>query len=139
MQAPYKRIKINGKNLMVHRYVYECANGPIPTNMIVHHVDGDKFNNELSNLVLMTDQQHSEHHNQKHPKTSVCVVCGATFTPAPTKRKRQKTCSRPCFRSLMSSRIISDETRKKLSEACIRNGGAERGKTLVLHRWNKNK
>lgn len=40
---------------------------------------------------------HSKLHNQKHPITKVCGSCGQAFTPHPTKRARQVTCSRVCF------------------------------------------
>lgn len=40
---------------------------------------------------------HSQHHNQKHPLTKACVICGKSFTPHPTKRERAKTCSPACF------------------------------------------
>lgn len=43
---------------------------------------------------------HSVLHNQKHPLTSNCVVCEKEFTPKPTKRARQLTCSPTCFLKL---------------------------------------
>lgn len=39
---------------------------------------------------------HSQHHNQKHPITKTCAICGAEFTPHPTKRARAVTCSPVC-------------------------------------------
>ena len=66
----------------------------------MHHINDDKFDNRIDNLEIRTPKSHSVHHNQKYPLTKVCVVCGAEFTPAPTKRKRAQTCSRECFRVL---------------------------------------
>jgi hypothetical protein len=37
-----------------------------------------------------------------HPREKVCEVCGAVFTPRRTKRKRAKTCSKPCANTLRS-------------------------------------
>ncbi len=48
---------------------------------------------------------HSQYHNQKHPVTKVCVVCGREFTPHPTKRKRAKTCSPECRSALISESL----------------------------------
>lgn len=39
---------------------------------------------------------HSQHHNQKHPVSKNCVICGKAFTPHPTKRERAKTCPASC-------------------------------------------
>ena len=46
----------------MHRYLWEQANGPIPEGMVIHHVDGDNRNNDLTNLVLVTPQEHSRIH-----------------------------------------------------------------------------
>ena len=40
-----------------HRLVWETFNGKIPTNLELDHIDGNKHNNKLSNLRLVT---HSE-------------------------------------------------------------------------------
>jgi hypothetical protein len=34
----------------------------LKSNEVVHHIDGDKFNNDLSNLQLMTREEHSRLH-----------------------------------------------------------------------------
>jgi predicted nucleic acid-binding Zn ribbon protein len=105
----YKTIKIDGKTVSLHRYVMACSIGhPIPAGMVVHHVNGDRLDNRIENLVTMTPQEHSEHHNQKHAKVLVCTVCGANFEPHPTKRSRQKTCSWDC-----RNRLISDRARAR--------------------------
>jgi hypothetical protein len=46
----------------LHRKVWEDANGPVPKGMHLHHVDEDRANNQLSNLVLMTRRQHFQKH-----------------------------------------------------------------------------
>jgi hypothetical protein len=45
---------------------------------------------------------HSKLHNQKHPLTKACEVCGVVFTPHPTKRARAKTCSAACRKESIS-------------------------------------
>lgn len=137
----YKTIKIGGRTVSLHRYVMECHLGhPIPEDHVVHHKDGDRLNNDICNLELMTYEAHARHHNQKHPRTKLCAACGRRFTPAPTKRKRAKTCSRPCFKELARRQALEraqdSDYRSKLSAAAHRNGSAERAKTLVVRtRW----
>lgn len=98
MPSPYKKRKINGKTLLAHRVVWEEHHGPIPEGYHVHHKNGDKRDNRIENLEVLSPQDHSEHHNLKHPKTKTCVACGRTFTPPVSKRARAKTCNRECFR-----------------------------------------
>lgn len=52
-----------------HRLVWERENGRrLKDNEDVHHIDGDRANNDPSNLVALTKRQHRELHRQ-HPQT----------------------------------------------------------------------
>ena len=46
----------------LHRYIYEKYNGKIPKGMQVHHIDHNKDNNEISNLMLLTRKEHDRIH-----------------------------------------------------------------------------
>lgn len=49
--------------MLEHRYVMEGLLGrPLKSSEIVHHIDGDKFNNEPSNLVIVTRSEHMRLH-----------------------------------------------------------------------------
>ena len=50
--------------LMLHRYVYELANGSIPEGLSIDHIDGNKSNNFLSNLRVVTHQQNQWNHTK---------------------------------------------------------------------------
>ena len=46
-------------SVAVHRFVWECFNGHIPRGMHIDHVNGDKQNNSVANLDLVTPKEHS--------------------------------------------------------------------------------
>lgn len=50
----------NGKRL--HREVWKYYNGKIPKGMHIHHKDGNRFNNQISNLELQTPKGHVQEH-----------------------------------------------------------------------------
>jgi hypothetical protein len=45
------------KHLYLHRFVYELAYGSIPEGLQIDHIDGNRTNNFLSNLRLVSHQQ----------------------------------------------------------------------------------
>lgn len=55
----YKTIRVNGKTVTEHRYLYEQAFGKIPKGYDIHHIDGNKLHNELSNFKLINKAEHS--------------------------------------------------------------------------------
>jgi hypothetical protein len=109
----YQKFKIAGKTVQAHRVIYESTQGPIPGGWHVHHIDGDSLNNSPSNLQALPPGEHSRIHNDRHPRTKECEVCGGSYEPAPTKRKRAKTCSYDCARVLMSRAAIRREAEKR--------------------------
>ena len=53
-----------------HIYVWEKYNGKVPKGYHVHHLDGNKANNDISNLALMSAFAHSSHHVLEHSDAS---------------------------------------------------------------------
>lgn len=49
-------------HIRAHRFVWERHKGPIPDGMHIHHIDGDKSNNEIDNLELMSPSDHLSMH-----------------------------------------------------------------------------
>lgn len=43
--------------IRLHRVIYELVNGPIPKDLVIDHIDGNKTNNLLANLRLVTPQE----------------------------------------------------------------------------------
>ena len=86
-----------GKVVNQHRLLMERHLGRrLTKDEVVHHINHDKRDNRIENLMVMTHQEHSAHHNQKHPISKDCEWCGTTYEPHPTKRKRSKSCSKEC-------------------------------------------
>ena len=50
------------RHLRLHRAVYEFHYGKIPIGYDIHHIDFEKGNNEISNLQLLTSEEHMRIH-----------------------------------------------------------------------------
>ena len=56
------REKLNGNPPKLHRRIYESVHGPIEKGMVIHHIDGDPSNNDISNLCKLTNLEHRRVH-----------------------------------------------------------------------------
>ena len=77
MKSMYKRRKIDGRMYYVHRLVWEEANGPIPKGMTIDHINGDRFDNDLSNLRVVSQQENTK--NAATPKSNTSGVTGVSW------------------------------------------------------------
>lgn len=59
----YRQIKINGKQMREHRYIMQIHLGrELEPWEHVHHKDGNKLNNNLSNLEVLSWDKHAKEH-----------------------------------------------------------------------------
>lgn len=53
----YLRISIENKQYSIHRLIWETFNGIIPEGYCIDHIDGNRANNSISNLRLVTQSE----------------------------------------------------------------------------------
>ena len=58
----YFRHSIGHTTILMHKYVWEYYNGKIPKGYEVHHIDRNRANNDISNLQLLTKEEHKRIH-----------------------------------------------------------------------------
>lgn len=59
----YKYITVNGVKILEHRHVVECfLCRKLTSSEIVHHINGDKKDNRIDNLDVLTTEEHMRLH-----------------------------------------------------------------------------
>lgn len=105
--ATYLSMRVKGKKMKVHRAVMEQSLGrKLRPDEFVHHINGDKHDNRIENLTIMSPHDHGRLHNQKYPAERNCVVCGKEFVAHAANRKNGKVCSIKCMQKLLANRIV---------------------------------
>lgn len=69
----------DGKLRFEHSIIWEKNFGKVPAGMVIHHIDFDKTNNDISNLKLVTHLEHKRIHsgcilinNEWHKPCKIC-------------------------------------------------------------------
>jgi len=61
----YAGVTVNGKKVHIHRLLMEYEiKGKLSRRLYVHHLDGNKMNDTLSNLSIMIGTAHTSHHTK---------------------------------------------------------------------------
>ena len=101
----YKRIKTNGEWVLEHRHIMEQHIGrKLLQEEHVHHIDGNQKNNNIANLAILSNGEHTIlHHKGCEHLVVSCTNCKKLFEVTARyerfKRKHNKYglfCSRKC-------------------------------------------
>lgn len=70
----YKRVSIGGSRYSVHCLVYEAFVGEIPEGCVIDHIDGNRANNNISNLRFITQSENMKNAMKNGHKCQVPVL-----------------------------------------------------------------
>ncbi len=100
-----------GKVYLHRLLISDILGRNLNTEEHVHHIDGDKLNNSLSNLSICSSAEHAKLHKPGNLLEVVCPGCGVLFTQV---RSNQINCSEECY---SKSRVRNPAITKDMLEA----------------------
>ena len=109
---------------LLHRDIWEYFNGKIQNGYVVHHIDGNPSNNDISNLQIMTQSEHIRLH-QKTGKY-FCKYCGREFV---SNNLGIKCCF--CSNECKSKYDYENSREIRVCEEC--------GKKFIAYKYGKTK
>jgi hypothetical protein len=103
----YRRLVVDGKMVLEHRYVIEKHLGrKLEKSEVVHHINGNKEDNRIENLEILSPSQHAIEHGKHREPTTIeltCPCCNSIFKKLLSKYKyamkvgyKKIYCSRKC-------------------------------------------
>lgn len=88
-----------GAVILLHRAIWASVNGPTPEGFVIHHIDHNKDNNDISNFEMLSKQEHDKQHNEERVKVSlICYCCGIEYVGIKNPQYEQSYCSDKCGR-----------------------------------------
>jgi hypothetical protein len=75
----YKKANFLGKVLPVQRVIWEYVHGEVPKGMLVDHINGDRSDNRIANLRLVTNAQNIQNQHKPRKDNKSSGVKGVTL------------------------------------------------------------
>jgi hypothetical protein len=94
--------------IALHRQIWIDLKGPIPKGFIVHHRDGNTFNNSIDNFELLSPKNHAVLHMEERriEKIGKCQCCKKKFKYFSIREA--KFCSYKCYSIIRHRKILLD-------------------------------
>ena len=61
----YVHLRIGQSFVYAHRLIWEHVNGPIPAGLSIDHINGDRADNRIGNLRLVTHQENIRYRDER--------------------------------------------------------------------------
>ena len=105
---------------MAHRREWRKHHGPVPVGFFIHHIDGNKQNNSIENLELVTAKDHKRIHGGCELRNGEwwkpCRKCGE-IKPVESSYYKRKSGISPWCKSCCITNAVNNKRRRKLEAA----------------------
>lgn len=85
----YMKYVSGNRSIPLTRLIYQKHIGKIPKGFEIHHIDGDKFNDDPSNLIALSHKEHVELHKKMKIAHQAIEIIHVTNSEAKRRFKNE--------------------------------------------------